>query len=58
MSSLYRRGKIWWLQVYQSGRAVSESTGTSDKAEARRLLKEQEGQVARGEAIAKPGKTT
>ena len=33
-------------QVYQAGRAVRESTGTSDKAEARRLLKEWEGQIA------------
>jgi integrase len=58
MGSLYRRGKIWWLQTYQAGRAVRESTGTSDKAEARRLLKEREGQIAKGEAIPKLGKTT
>jgi len=37
---------------------VRESTGTSDKAEARRLLKEQEDQIAKGEAIPKPGKAT
>jgi hypothetical protein len=58
MGSLYRRGKIWWLQTYQAGRAVRECTGTSDKAEARRLLKEREGQIAKGEAIPKLGKTT
>lgn len=38
-------------QVYQAGRAVRESTGTNDKAEARRLLKEWEGQIAKGEVI-------
>ena len=58
MGSLYRRGKIWWLQVYQAGKTMRKSTGTSDKAEARRLLKEWEGQVTKGEAIPKHGKTT
>jgi hypothetical protein len=58
MGSFYRRGEIWWLQVYQAGKAMRESTGTSDKAEARTLLKEREGQVAKGEAIPKPSKTT
>jgi len=45
-------------QVYQAGRAVRESTGTSDKAEARRLLKEREGQIAKGEVIPKLVKAT
>lgn len=45
-------------QVYQAGRAVRESTETSDKAEARRLLKEREGQIAKGEVIPKPVKAT
>ena len=58
MGSLYRREKIWWLQVYQAGKAVRESTGTTDKTEARRLLKAREGQVAKGEAIPRPVKAT
>jgi hypothetical protein len=45
-------------QVYQAGRAVRESTGTNDKAEARRLLKEWEGQIAKGEVIPKLVKAT
>lgn len=49
MGSLYRRGKIWWLQVYQAGRAARESTGTEDKAEARRVLRERERQIDAGE---------
>jgi hypothetical protein len=40
VGSLYRRGKIWWLQVYQAGEAMRKSTGTSEKAEARRLQRE------------------
>jgi hypothetical protein len=58
VGSLYRRGKIWWLQVYQAGEAMRKSTGTSEKAEARRLLREREGQIAKGEAIPKPVKAT
>jgi hypothetical protein len=58
MGSLYRRGNIYRLQIYQAGRAVRESTGTSDKAEARRLLKEWEGQIAKGGVIPKFGKVT
>ena len=37
---------------------MRESTGTSDKAEARRLLKEWESQIAKGEVIPKFGKVT
>jgi hypothetical protein len=40
------------------GRAVRESAGSSDKAEARRILKERESQNAKGEAIPKPVKVT
>jgi hypothetical protein len=58
VGSLYRRGKIWWLQVYQAGEAMRKSTGTSEKAEARRLQREREGQIAKGEAIPKPVKAT
>jgi hypothetical protein len=45
-------------QVYQAGRAVRESPGTSDKAGARRLLKEREGQIAKGEVLPKLVKAT
>jgi hypothetical protein len=58
MSPLDRRGNIYRLQVYQAGRAVRESMGTSDKAETRRLLKEWEGQIAKDEVIPKFGKET
>jgi integrase len=60
MGMLYRRKKRdpatgllaeqgpWWMKYYRDGRAFFEGTGTEDKTEARRKLKEREGQVARG----------
>jgi hypothetical protein len=49
MGSLFKRGSVWWSQVYVNGVAVRESCRTKDKAEAKRLLKEREAQVVRGE---------
>jgi integrase len=58
---LYRRKKLdpatgkkvetgpWWMKYYRDGRAFYESTKTKDKTEARRKLKEREGQVATGQ---------
>jgi len=38
----------WWMKYYRDGRPFFESTSTIDKGEARRKLKEREGQVASG----------
>ena len=38
----------WWIKFYRDGRPFYESTGTQDKKEARRKLKDREGEVARG----------
>ena len=60
MGALYRRTKKnpvtgewveqgpWWMKYYDNGRPIRESTGTDDKTEAKRRLKEKEGQVAQG----------
>ena len=60
MGMLYRRKKPdpetgvlvekgpWWMKYYRDGRPFYESTGTEDKTEARRKLKEREGAVASG----------
>jgi integrase len=45
MGSVYRRGRIWWLKYSRAGRAVRESAGTSDRAEARALLRRRTGAV-------------
>ena len=61
MGMLYRRKKPnsatgkptetgpWWLKYYREGRPYYESSDTEDKSEARRKLKEREGQVATGQ---------
>jgi len=60
MGMLYRRKKRdpvtrtlvefgpWWMKYYRQGRPLYESTETEDKTEARRKLKQREGQVAQG----------
>lgn len=60
MGMLYRRKKRdpathtlmefgpWWIKYYRQGRPFYESTGTKNKTEARRKLKERDGQVAQG----------
>ena len=60
MGALYQRKKKnpvtgewveqepWWIKYYDNGKPIHESTGTDDKTEARRRLKEKEGQVAQG----------
>src|ERR1035438_6764106 len=48
---------IWRLQYFIHGRKVIESSGTSDEAEARRLLKVKIGEAAAGKAVP-PGRAT
>src|SRR5215472_2804291 len=38
----------WWIKYYRDGRPFRESTGTLEKTEARRKLKQREGEVAEG----------
>jgi len=58
MGALYRRtftngtiGDTWWLKYYVAGRPVRERTGTTDEAEAKRILKTKEGWGASGEPV-------
>jgi hypothetical protein len=45
--SVYKRGKTWWLKYYVDGKAVYESSGVTDRAEARRILQEKIGELAK-----------
>jgi len=38
----------FWMKYYSEGRPIQESTQTTDRVEAKRLLKEKEGSVATG----------
>ena len=51
MGSLYKRGNVWWLKYYVNGRPVRESSGSTKRSLAVRLLKEREGKVVKGEPI-------
>jgi len=42
---------IWWVQYYQDGRPVRESTHSTEEAAAKQLLKIREGALAKGELI-------
>jgi integrase len=40
--------RIWWIKYYDHGQPIFQSSGTKDKAEARRFLRSKEGKVADG----------
>ncbi len=47
----YKRGEVFWIKYYSSGRPIRESTGTTKQKEAERFLKDREGRVAMGAPI-------
>ena len=48
---LYQRGSIFWTKVYQHGRPIYQSTGTSNLTEAKRILDVRRGAAQRGESV-------
>ena len=48
MGELRQRGRIWWIRYYRDGRRFEESAKTDKYEKARDLLKEREGDVAKG----------
>jgi integrase len=48
---LYQRGSIFWTKVYQHGRPIYQSTGTSNLTEAKRILDVRRGTAQRGESV-------
>jgi len=48
---LYKRGGVYWIQYFANGRRQRESTGTSKKLEAERVLRAREGRVALGQPV-------
>ena len=43
-----KRGNIYWIAYYACGRRISESTGSSERGAAERLLKQRIGEMAAG----------
>ena len=48
MGSVYLRGKMYWIKYYRNGKPYRESTRGVKEADAKRLLKKREGQIAEG----------
>jgi integrase len=48
MGELRQRGKIWWIRYYRDGRRFEESAKTDKYEKARDILKDREGDVAKG----------
>lgn len=48
MGMIYKRGNIWWVKYYRNGKNFRESSGTSKKMVAKRLLDKREGEIAKG----------
>jgi integrase len=45
--SLYRRGRVWWLELTSNGRRLRESTGTADKKAAQEYHEKRKGELWR-----------
>jgi integrase len=48
MGSIYKRGKTYWIKYYQNGKPFYESSGSQKERDAKRLLKNREGEIATG----------
>lgn len=48
MGSMYQRGKVWWVKYYRNGKAYRESSNSTKKMVAKKLLDRREGDIAAG----------
>ncbi len=48
MGQLRKRGNVWWVRYYRAGRRHEESSHSTRKGDAERLLRIREGDVAKG----------
>jgi len=48
MGSIYKRGKVYWIQYYRNGKPYRETTKSRKEADAKRLLKKREGEISEG----------
>jgi len=48
MGTIYKRGKVYWIQYYRNGKPYRESTKSKKEADAKRLLKKREGEISEG----------
>jgi len=48
MGNLYRRGKVFWIKYYRNGKPYRESSHSNKEADAKKLLRKREGEIAHG----------
>jgi integrase len=48
MGMIYKRGKVWWIKYHRNGKSFRESSKSTKKMVAERLLKRREGDIAQG----------
>lgn len=48
MGELRQRGTIWWIRYYRNGKRYEQSSGSTKKGDAERLLRLKEGAIAKG----------
>jgi integrase len=48
MGSIYKRGDTFWIKYYRNGKPYRESNKSKKEADAKRLLKKREGEIAGG----------
>jgi integrase len=49
MGTIYRRGKVYWIKYYRNGKPYAESTHSDKASKAKRLLKQREGEISKGQ---------
>ena len=55
---LFLRGKVWWSATYVGGREIRESTGTTSKTEAARILRNRQNEMRSGHRAPNDGRVT
>jgi len=50
MGMIYKRGNVWWIKYYRNGKGFRESSKSTKKMVAKRLLDRREGNIAQGKA--------
>jgi len=48
MGTIYRRGNVWWIKYYRNGKSFRESSKSTKKMVAKKLLDRREGDIAQG----------
>ena len=48
MGSLYKRGEVWWVKYYRNGKPYRESSKSTKKMVAKKLLDRREGEISQG----------